>query len=174
MPSWKSPRTSSATLAIFCCLVLTALVFDWQHAHDAPPRPPGVGEVAPPFTLFDIDGNEHTLGEWKGRPVVIVFWAAWSAVSQAQAEAICNLPPSQAGATVDVAFDFVDISEIARLMSKGTASTHLLGRPTPLRAWGGFPTLPYVIALDARGIVRQSRAGFCSAEDLQNLLETLR
>ncbi len=33
--------------------------------------------AAPNFTVFDIDGNQVTLEEFKGRPMVINFWASW-------------------------------------------------------------------------------------------------
>jgi len=35
------------------------------------------GKEAPDFTLTDIDGKVHRLGEYRGRDVMIVFWATW-------------------------------------------------------------------------------------------------
>ena len=32
---------------------------------------------APDFTVVDIDGNEHKLSEFEGKPVVLNFWASW-------------------------------------------------------------------------------------------------
>lgn len=32
---------------------------------------------APDFTMIDIDGNEHKLSEFEGKPVVLNFWASW-------------------------------------------------------------------------------------------------
>ncbi len=31
----------------------------------------------PDFSLQDTDGNTHTLASYKGRPVIINFWASW-------------------------------------------------------------------------------------------------
>jgi thiol-disulfide isomerase/thioredoxin len=36
------------------------------------PRPP-----APAFTLKDLDGKIHTLGAYKGKVVLVNFWATW-------------------------------------------------------------------------------------------------
>lgn len=36
-----------------------------------------VNHEAPDFTVIDIDGNEHKLSEFEGKPVVINFWASW-------------------------------------------------------------------------------------------------
>lgn len=34
-------------------------------------------EPAPDFTLLDLDGNEISLSDYKGKPVLINFWATW-------------------------------------------------------------------------------------------------
>ena len=36
-----------------------------------------VGEIAPDFTLLDLDGNEVRLSEFQGRVVLVNFWATW-------------------------------------------------------------------------------------------------
>jgi peroxiredoxin len=36
-----------------------------------------IGEQAPDFTLTDIDGNKFSLGELRGRPVIVYFSASW-------------------------------------------------------------------------------------------------
>jgi peroxiredoxin Q/BCP len=35
------------------------------------------GQPAPGFTLSDADGSEISLGDYKGRPVVLYFFASW-------------------------------------------------------------------------------------------------
>ena len=32
---------------------------------------------APDFTVYDLDGNAHTLTEFQGKPVILNFWASW-------------------------------------------------------------------------------------------------
>ncbi|MBQ2904502.1 MAG: redoxin domain-containing protein [Clostridia bacterium] len=32
---------------------------------------------APDFTVIDADGNEHKLSDFRGKPVVLNFWASW-------------------------------------------------------------------------------------------------
>lgn len=38
---------------------------------------PEVGQQAPNFTLADLEGNEVSLADFEGRPVIINFWATW-------------------------------------------------------------------------------------------------
>ncbi len=35
------------------------------------------GEKAADFSVVDIDGKEHSLADYKGRNVLVVFWATW-------------------------------------------------------------------------------------------------
>jgi peroxiredoxin len=38
---------------------------------------PWLGKPAPDVTLTDITGKEHKLSDYRGRSVVIIFWATW-------------------------------------------------------------------------------------------------
>jgi len=42
------------------------------------------GKTAPDFTLNDIDGNPHTLSEYRGKNVVVVIWTTWIATCKLQ------------------------------------------------------------------------------------------
>jgi peroxiredoxin len=44
---------------------------------DASGGPPRVGFAAPDFALIGLDGQSVSLSEWRGRPVLINFWATW-------------------------------------------------------------------------------------------------
>ena len=33
--------------------------------------------AAPDFTVYDADGNPHSFSEFKGKPVILNFWASW-------------------------------------------------------------------------------------------------
>ena len=35
------------------------------------------GKIAPDFTLTDINGNVHTLSDYRGRNVIVVIWTTW-------------------------------------------------------------------------------------------------
>ncbi len=35
------------------------------------------GKAAPDFTAIDLDGKKHSLSDYKGKKVLLVFWATW-------------------------------------------------------------------------------------------------
>jgi peroxiredoxin len=44
----------------------------WQPAHTY-----WFGQKAPDFTLTDVNGKKHSLSDYRGKNVLIVFWATW-------------------------------------------------------------------------------------------------
>jgi len=69
-------RAAVATAAV--CLLVTAAVCtaapDFAgmqvQAYD-PPKP------APPFSLRDLDGHVRALGDYRGKVLMLFFWATW-------------------------------------------------------------------------------------------------
>ncbi len=33
--------------------------------------------LAPDFTVYDLEGNPHRLSDYRGKPVILNFWASW-------------------------------------------------------------------------------------------------
>ena len=56
-----------------------------------PPRP------APSFTLKDIDGKTHSLAEYRGKVVLVNFWATWCPPCRAEMPSIEKLYASMKG-----------------------------------------------------------------------------
>ena len=46
-------------------------------ADSAPTQAPLVGSLAPDFQLPDLDGQAVSLSDFRGKPVLINFWASW-------------------------------------------------------------------------------------------------
>ncbi len=46
------------------------------------------GDVAPDFQLEDVDGNSYKLEEFRGRPVILNFWATWCAPCRVEMPAL--------------------------------------------------------------------------------------
>lgn len=49
------------------------------------------GSPAPEFTLMDVQGTSHSLGDYKGQKVYVKFWASWCSICLAGLEDIDQL-----------------------------------------------------------------------------------
>lgn len=61
-------------ITLLALLILTTLSIVVANASPAPPR---VNEKAPDFELTDLRGNAHKLGDYRGKVIVLNFWATW-------------------------------------------------------------------------------------------------
>ena len=63
-------------IAVVLALFMTQASLGPKDGRDLPPSDLEriqVGQVAPDFTLLDIDGNEVTFSDFRGKKVVLVF-----------------------------------------------------------------------------------------------------
>ena len=67
---------------LLCCVIIGMRVY-LELANDD--RPAGAGPAAsaperlPEFSLRDIYGEQRSISEWAGKPLLINFWATWCA-----------------------------------------------------------------------------------------------
>lgn len=48
-----------------------------QVAEDPAAETEARGSEAPDFTVYDLEGNPHKLSDFRGKPVLLNFWASW-------------------------------------------------------------------------------------------------
>ena len=71
---------SSKRIVIYGIVAVCLLGFYIATRHTAQkPKATASGNFAPDFTLTDIDGRNLTLSDFKGKVVLLDFWATWCA-----------------------------------------------------------------------------------------------
>jgi thiol-disulfide isomerase/thioredoxin len=148
--------TMRTLILLALCLALPA------GAADLSKLKPWTAGAAPPLVLKDLQGKQHDLARYRGRVVVLNFWATWCAPCVKEMPALANLERNLAGerfALLTVNFGESEKRVQPFIDKLGVDFTVLLDRDmTATRAWvgKGLPTT-YVIAAD--GSIRHQVLG---------------
>jgi thiol-disulfide isomerase/thioredoxin len=123
----------------------------------AAPFAPYQGDPLPAFTLSDLDGTKHTIGEATGEVVVINFWATWCPPCVAEMPTLERLQAAFAGQplkvlAVNVGDEPYDIALFLR--QQPLDLTILLDRKGRTQKPWKMRGLPTTVILDADGTVR--------------------
>jgi cytochrome c biogenesis protein CcmG/thiol:disulfide interchange protein DsbE len=117
---------ATAQLVALACVagLLALLVWSVVHQHHAP----GVGSTAPVFTLRRLDGpGKVSLASYRGKPVVLNFWASWCEPCKTEAAALERDWTSNRGrGVVFLGVDYHDLASDARRFVSAHALTFLM------------------------------------------------
>lgn len=140
---------------------------------------------APEFTLMDVDGNAVSLSEFKGKVVVLDFWATWCGPCKASFPSMHKVMQQHP----EVKFLFIATREkpegvrerIKKYIADNKYPFHvLLDKSVPddpqlfqvLSAYKAHG-IPTKIVIDAKGIQRFFSVGFTSDYDVINQMEAM-
>ena len=118
---------------------------------------PWSGDAAPPLALEDLQGRKHDLADYKGKVVLVNFWATWCEPCRAEMPSMARLRSSLAGQPFEVLG--VNMAEPLSRIEKFIAAVPL-GFPllrdrdgATARAWRA-KVLPASFLVDGRGRIR--------------------
>ena len=135
--------------------------------------------AAPDFTVYDLDGAEHKLSDFQGKPVIINFWATWCGYCKME------MPHFQEKYETygdDIAFMMVNVTDgVRETIEKASGYIQEEGFTFPvyydvnLEASMAYPTsgLPVTFFIDAEGNFVAQGSGALSAEALQSGIDML-
>lgn len=135
-----------------------------------------IGQQAPDITGVSLDGKNLKLSDYRGKVVVLDFWASWCGYcmkmmphARTLAKKYENKPVALLGVNEDQ-----DLSEGRAAVTKARMTWPSWADPNGdiSRAWkvGGYPTL-YVI--DQKGIIRFCLEGATEGAVLESMVERL-
>jgi len=143
-------------------LLSTLLLAAAGRAAAQQPLKPWAGVVTPPLELADLDGKTHRLADYRGKAVLVNFWATWCAPCREEMPSIERLRAQLAGKPFAVLA--VNVGESADA-ARAFAATMPLGFPLLLdrdtrvsRAWGAR-VLPATYLIGPDGVARFSYFG---------------
>jgi len=175
-------RSKQGIAGIFFAILVLFMVSYWgQYFH----KPEGLSIATSAINklierpLDDLEGNQHSLSEWRGKILVVNFWAVWCPPCREEFPDLVDLSMKYSGTNVQfigVAVDavsnvrgFLRLNSLnyPQLVAKNAASELL-------PAIGNVDiALPYTIVLDANNVVLWRQLGRISKQDLDDLLQKL-
>ena len=139
------------------------------------PEAPAVGYPAPDFTLPTLTGETVRLSDYRGRPVVVNFWATWCPPCRAE---IPHFQSASRRYNGRVVFLGVDDAEPATVVAPFAADMGIT-YPVPLDMESVVSrlyrvnSLPSTFFVDARGVVRHVQFGLVTEAVLEEQIQRL-
>ena len=130
-------------------------------------------------TLDDERGERQTLAQWRGKILVVNFWATWCPPCREEMPILSRLQTKHAGNGVQIVGIALDTAEnVAQYAAMRPASYPLLtgdANATNLsRLLGNSQlALPYTVVFNRDGTAEMTRLGRFSEAELDSLLEKI-
>lgn len=129
------------------------------------------GQPAPDFSLAALDGKTLKLSDFKGKAVLLNFWATWCEPCKIEMPWFVELQKkygAQGLQVVGVAMDdsgTKEISDFARKMSVNYPI--VIGKESVGNQYGGIPYLPSTFYIDREGKVVDRVFGLVSRSEIE-------
>jgi thiol-disulfide isomerase/thioredoxin len=175
----KKLAVVAAVAAIFCAL---GVVFG---SKTKPVQAPATAAASPASTnlyaqtLNDLSGKPQTLAQWKGKPLLVNFWATWCAPCVQEMPELSALANEEGGKRFNVIGLGIDSpSAMSEFAAKHNIKYPLyvggMGGTDLSRAFGNTNGgLPFTVLIGADGQVRKTYLGKLKFDELKADLAAL-
>jgi len=175
----ESVKRDPIIVVVVAIVVALMLVAGVRMAHR--PKPSGSsqmkGDVAPDFALQSLDGKTVHLSDYRGKAVLLNFWATWCAPCKIEMPWFVELQ-KEYGAEglqiVGVAMDDASPKEIADF-AKDMAVNYpvLIGKEAVGDAYGGVQFLPESFYIDRNGKVIDKAFGLKGRGEIEDNIKKI-
>jgi peroxiredoxin len=121
------------------------------------PTPAKVPDRMPAFSLADLDGKATTLERWRGKSLMINFWATWCAPCRREIPLLQTLHAEKGGQNFDIVGIAVDYADKVRAFRDQFKISYplLVGEQDALDLVSAVglkqPAFPFTVFTDRRG-----------------------
>jgi thiol-disulfide isomerase/thioredoxin len=137
------------------------------------------GKAAPAFVLTNLEGKKVSLEDYKGRPVLVNFWATWCAPCKLEMPWFEEFRKQYASQGFEILgiTDDADAGKdvIAKAVQKAGVSYPILLTDGKIdRAYGATDYLPMSFYVDRNGVIVEETAGLGTKDEIEaNIRKTI-
>jgi peroxiredoxin len=173
-------RRDPVVIIVVAMVVTVMLVFGVQMARRksreaASPGPNLQGKAAPDFTLHSLEGQTVHLSDFRGKGVVLNFWATWCQPCKIEMPWFAELQKQygpQGLQIVGVAMDDAGPKEISKFAHDlGVNYPILVGEESVGDAYGGLPFLPATFYIGRDGKVLDKVYGLKGRGEIEDSIK---
>jgi len=135
--------------------------------------------VLPELTLPGLDGRSHRLRDWKGRPLVVNFWATWCEPCRREIPLLRSLRRERAIDRLEVVGIAIDFRDAAQKYATDSGIDYpvLIGEQGGFEAVAAFgmdPVLPFSAFADRAGRIVTLKVGELHPDEADFILDRMR
>ena len=136
-----------------------------------------VGKPAPTFSLADLDGRQVSSTSFRGKVVILDFWATWCPPCKAEIPHLVSLQSKYRDrglAIVGLSLDAGGAGDVKPFADEHDVNyTMLIANDDVSRAFGGVTMIPTTFVLDRNGVVVKRFIGYTAPEVFEETIQPL-
>jgi thiol-disulfide isomerase/thioredoxin len=148
---------------------------------DAAADAKATGKAAPlGFTLKDMNGVDVKLASFKGKPIVLNFWATWCGPCRAEIPSLVELQTQYNADGTDVVILGVSVDDPVEKLKPYAAQMKMnypvlvgSGREDVQDAFGPLWGIPVTVFIDRDGRIAKKHSGIASKEQFEQEIKAL-